>query len=156
LIEQESRVDFGMTVGMLTIIVVVFFPCMKLSLPDSNTLTGSIPTEIGLLKSLSELNLGMLIEHGRRVDFGIDVGMLTIIVDFCPCIISEPDSNELIGSIPTEIGLLTSLSKLNLGKLIEHERRVDFGIDVGMLKIVVDFFPCIISFVVFFPCTIFL
>jgi hypothetical protein len=75
-----------MNLEMLTI-VVVFFPCM-ISLPDSNTLNGPIPTEIGLLMKLSELNLGKLIKHERRVDAGMTVTMLTIVVVFCPCIIS--------------------------------------------------------------------
>ena len=50
-------------------------------------LRGSIPTEIGLLTSLTFLDFGS----------------------------SEPGVNELMGQIPTEIGLLTNLEVLSLG-----------------------------------------
>jgi hypothetical protein len=114
-----------MTVGMLTNVVIHFL--WTISLPANNTLGGTIPSEIGLMTSLNDLFLSKLIEHERRVEIGITVKMLTIVVVFCPCMMSLPDSNTLGGSIPTEIGLMASLARLVLRKWIEHESRVDFA-----------------------------
>jgi hypothetical protein len=72
-----------------------------------------------LLTVLLRLVLRKLIEHENRFDFGMTVGMLTIVVVFYLCTISLQDSNTLTGRIPSEIGLMTSLKDLYLGKLIE-------------------------------------
>jgi len=78
-------------------------------------LSGSLPTELGLLQNLRELWLGefyvFVIEEIQYIDFlfaDINVNIL--------CAVFALDISNLSGMIPSELGLLASLDKLILGK----------------------------------------
>ena len=75
------------------------------NLPYSG-LTGSIPSEIGNLTNLTELNL-----YGNQLTGSIppEIGNLTNLTYM------NLGSNQLTGSIPSEIGNLTNLYGLSLG-----------------------------------------
>ena len=75
------------------------------NLPYSG-LTGSIPSEIGNLTNLTELNL-----YGNQLTGSIppEIGNLTNLTYM------NLGSNQLTGSIPSEIGNLTNLFGLSLG-----------------------------------------
>ena len=66
-----------------------------------NPLNGTIPTEIGLLSNLEDLNL-----RGGHDGFGLagtmpsECGLLTKLIGF------DVHRNELTGSLPTELGNL--------------------------------------------------
>jgi len=89
-------------------------------------LSGSIPSELGLLTNVEEMYLG---KYGRRVDFCWEEH------DWNPSSTSNfvffpllHDAlilaiNQLSGSIPSELGLLTNVEVMYLGK---YGRRVDF------------------------------
>jgi hypothetical protein len=72
---------------------------------SSNSLTGPIPTEIGLLTALSSLVLG-----GNFLNSTIPT-QLGLLTELDSIILSN---SKLTGSIPTEIGLLTALTWLVL------------------------------------------
>ena len=82
-----------------------------------NKLTGSIPTEVGLLTELTGLDFGkrllsvlLLCSETKQIS--------CLLLTFFSLIFSHIiliDYNELTGSIPTEVGLLTELSYLDLG-----------------------------------------
>ena len=88
---------------------------------EYNLLTGSIPTEVGLLTDLTTLDLSkhfisiyLLCFETKSV---INSTLLTFSCGFISFYVSiVTDSNELTGSIPTEVGLLSDLSILKLGK----------------------------------------
>jgi len=75
------------------------------NLPYSG-LTGSIPSEIGNLTNLTELNL-----YGNQLTGSIpsEIGNLTNLTEL------NLYGNQLTGSIPPEIGNLTNLTYMNLG-----------------------------------------
>lgn len=76
-----------------------------LRLKDNN-LTSTIPTKIGLLTSLEEL---FVESNDFTGSIPSEIGLLTNLVDLAV------DENNLVGSIPSEIGLLTSLTMLTVG-----------------------------------------
>ena len=71
---------------------------------ESNELTGSIPSEIGLLTSLNSLNFAINELIGSIPS---EIGLLTSLEELYLCY------NALTGTIPSEIGLLTSLYDIN-------------------------------------------
>ena len=71
-----------------------------------NDLTGTIPTEVGLLTSLIGLGVG---SNDLTGTIPTEVGLLTSLSQL------DVGSNYLTGTIPTEVGLLTSLSQLDVG-----------------------------------------
>jgi len=91
-----------------------------------NNLSGSIPSELGLLTNLEWIWLG---KYGRRVDlcweeYGWNPFSTSNFVFFV--LLHDAlilDDNQLSGSIPSELGLLTNLERIILGK---YGRRVDF------------------------------
>jgi hypothetical protein len=105
-------------------------------LPDNNygpdgLLTGTIPTEIGLLTRLAFLYLRKSIERFNRVDWGFFIIMLkltwSLAIFVVPAHTRSPEKNDLNGSIPSEVGLLTGLDRLYLiCELLDHFRHVVF------------------------------
>jgi hypothetical protein len=130
---------------------------------DLNSLTGSIPTEMGLMTSLTWLQLSKNVVSclvwnpnvlsfiqalGRWWHFGRvpnapradKVRLLLRYPLFCCVVVIRPksffaspisDLNSLTGSIPTEMGLVTSLTTLYLGKnvvicLVWHPNALSF------------------------------
>ena len=83
-----------------------------------NVLTGTIPTEFGLLTALEDIGLGDNKITGRiPTELGSISGLNQITLY----------NNELTGPIPTEFGLLTSLEGIVLGELILYiETHVHF------------------------------
>jgi hypothetical protein len=82
-------------------------------------LIGSIPSEIGLITSLRYLFLG------KRLNQTLLLLPITVIYivsssyhynPFYILLLNALDSNDLTGSIPSEIGLLTSLFDLYMSK----------------------------------------
>ena len=85
----------------------------------SNELTGSIPTEVGLLTELTSLGLCKRLFSVLLVCFEIKQIYLSFASNLFSLIFSRItliDDNELTGSIPTEVGLLSNLVQLDLGK----------------------------------------
>jgi hypothetical protein len=116
---------------------VISCACTKL-LPDHGDLTGTIPTEIGLLKILTILDLSKSIDHFRNASIAVfscfvimSLPKLTWkphnFVISCSCAIFLPDDNGLNGSIPSDIGLMTILTDLDLRKSIDRFSRFDCG-----------------------------
>jgi len=103
-----------------------FFPLLHDALIlDWNQLSGSIPSELGLLTNLEEIGLG---KYGRRVNLCWEEHgwnpSSTFNFVFVPLlhdalILGE---NQLSGSIPSELGLLTNLEYIDLCK---YGHRVD-------------------------------
>ena len=71
---------------------------------DSNALTGSIPSEIGLLTGLKLLDLS---KNSFEGEIPSEIGLLTNLISI------NFDQNEIEGIIPSEIGLLTTVNWLN-------------------------------------------
>jgi hypothetical protein len=86
----------------------------------SNGLGGPIPTEIGLLKDLVFLDFRELLPVDRKVVSTLfsPVSSQLMFVISCACSILLKEFNQLTGSIPSEIGLMTSLTGLVLSKLL--------------------------------------
>jgi len=107
-----------------------FFPLLHDELIlDDNNLSGSIPSELVLLTNLEEI---YLCKYGRRVDLCLEehgwnpsstsnFAFFSLLHD---ALIS--DRNQLTGSIPSELGLLTNLGQIWLGK---YGRRVDLCLE---------------------------
>jgi hypothetical protein len=117
---------------------------------DYNSLTGAIPTEFGLMTDLSNLYLCKLPDKSYRyylqhrytdLSNGVHYGyclfrsLLKVTYKphpyFChlaaPCTLFIPkDNNDLSGTIPTEIALMTSLLQLELGKLLGQSCRYHY------------------------------
>ena len=72
---------------------------------NGNDLTGKIPTELGLLSSLTFLSLG---PNRLTGTLPTEIGLLTSLTDL------RLYFNTFTGTLPTEIGLLTSLTDLGL------------------------------------------
>jgi len=87
---------------------------MKLSVcKGNNVLTGLISPQIENMKNVQVLFLGKQLMISIFKYFLSFLSFANVfLVDL------EIDNNQLDGSIPTEIGTLNSLEKLNLGKLI--------------------------------------
>jgi Leucine-rich repeat (LRR) protein len=72
---------------------------------SGNSLTGSIPTELGLLSNLTDLYLyGNLLTGTIPTELGLLSNLTWLSLD----------NNSLTGSIPTELGLLSNLTTLHL------------------------------------------
>ena len=81
-------------------------------------MTGSIPSEIGLLSSLVELKLGgWNYEYATSQAETITMHCLFALTIFALCFLflTLIENNALSGPIPTEIGKLTTLESLWLG-----------------------------------------
>ena len=72
---------------------------------DSNRITGSLPTEIGLLTALEHLNLGANLLEGPIVSQIASLSALTSL---------ELGSTSLSGTIPSLIGLMSNLQVLDI------------------------------------------
>ena len=97
---------------------------------DDNQLSGSIPSELGLLTNLREIWLS---KYGRRVDLcleehGWNLLSSTSNFAFFPLLHDELilDANNLNGKIPSELGLLTNVDRIGLCK---YGHRVDFCLE---------------------------
>jgi len=92
---------------------------------DGNQLSGSIPSELGLLTNSWWILLG---KYGHRVDLCLEEHgwnpSSTSNFAFIPLLHDKLilDQNQLLGSIPSELGLLTNLEEIWLCK---YGRRVD-------------------------------
>jgi len=84
-----------------------------------NQLSGSIPSELGLLKNVEWIYLG---KYGRRVALCLEDHDLnpssTSNFAFFPLLHDALilDENQLSGSIPSELGLMTNVERIYLGK----------------------------------------
>jgi hypothetical protein len=98
-------------------------------LPDNNALTGPIPSEIGLMTSLTLMRLCKLVDHFIRVDSGfclfhkklkpnLEAFQFSLFTVLSVHDMGIPAGNGLSGPIPTDIGGLTNLVILNFGKLL--------------------------------------
>lgn len=78
---------------------------------DQNSLGGTIPTELGLLKATTILNLAAYPENVGRINGTIptELGLLTRLTWL------KLVSETLTGTIPTELGLMTALACISLG-----------------------------------------
>ena len=74
---------------------------------DKNGLSGTIPTEMGLLTELTDIDFD---KNALTGTIPTELGNIQNIVLF------ELDENALTGSIPTEVGRMTSVRKLDLRK----------------------------------------
>ena len=95
------------------------FPHIILIASNELTLTGSIPTEVGLMTELTSLVLSERLFSVLLVCFETKHIHSFFASNFFSLIffhIILVDSNKLTGSIPTEIGLLTKLTNVRLGK----------------------------------------
>ena len=89
---------------------------------DYNELTGSIPTEVGLLTVLSNLGLGrkqlfsvlLVCFEIKHIHSFFASNLFSLI--FTNIILLASNELTLTGSIPTEVGLLSNLVQLDLGK----------------------------------------
>lgn len=77
---------------------------VSISMPKNN-ITGSIPSQLGILTDLTDLNLS-----NNKISGGIptDLGQLTDLVDL------QLNDNTIADSIPSELGLLIKLQTLDL------------------------------------------
>ena len=89
----------------------------------SSQLSGTIATSIGLLTSLTELDLCKWIIKGipsttssTLFVFNVSISYICAIIFICNK--NNTDGNDLFGPIPTEIGLLTNIIDLVLSKSI--------------------------------------
>jgi hypothetical protein len=88
-----------------------FLSCCCLA---ANSLSGTIPTSMGALLGLNDLYLGEFLSSFPRA-----YGLLSLSLSpshaflSCCCL----DSNPLSGTVPTELGALTKLTRLELRKL---------------------------------------
>jgi hypothetical protein len=109
--------SFSSWLGVLTIIMFCRLTCQCIS--GDNSLTGTIPTEIGMMTSLALLFARKLSSFAFRG--------LRPCWDFlpytCHFILQISDQNTLTGTIPSEIGMLTSLTSLKIGKLSSNAFR---------------------------------
>jgi hypothetical protein len=79
----------------------------------SNSLFGTIPTELGDLSALNELGLGEFLSSFPRAYSLLSLPPSHSFLSCC-CL----DSNSLTGTIPTELGDLLALNFLNLGEFL--------------------------------------
>jgi len=98
----------------------VFFPLLHDALIlDENQLTGSIPSELGLLTNVEKIWLSKygcrvdlcLKEHGWNPSSTSNFAFFSLLHDALILV-----NNQLSGSIPSELGLLTNLELIDLGK----------------------------------------
>ena len=75
---------------------------------DSNSLTGSIPSQIGLLTSIMRL---FVTDNDLTGSIPSEIGFLTSLE------MLVTDENRLMGSVPSEIGLLTNLNIIKISEL---------------------------------------
>jgi hypothetical protein len=84
-----------------------------LQISDQNSLTGTMPTEIGMMASLTLFKLCKLSSIAFRG--------LRACWDFlpytCHFILQISVGNSLTGTLPTEIGMMNSLTELSIRKL---------------------------------------
>ena len=97
--------------------VLVLLP-LVIAIQGDNDLIGTIPTEIGVLSQLSFLDLGRSSSMHQWVVLSLYSLCLTSLAcpTILPLVIAIEGDNELIGTIATEIGELSQLSFLDLGR----------------------------------------
>ena len=88
---------------------------------DENSITGTIPTEFGNLQSLLSLSAGKIIS-GLNKDCSQQYlfypsNNISLWSDALLFIVIHKVGNRLTGSVPSELGTISTLSSLNLGKL---------------------------------------
>jgi len=89
-----------------------------------NNLNGTIPSELFLLKNLEAISL---CKYGRRVDLCLEEHGLNLSSTsnfaFFSLLLDELISagSNLTGSIPSELGLLTNLERIDLSKYGRRE-----------------------------------
>jgi len=110
--------------------IFAFFPLLHDALILArNQLSGSIPSELGLLTNVERINLGKygyrldlwLEEHGWNPSSTCNFAFFSLLHDALIL-----DDNQLSGSIPSELGLLTNVEWISLGK---YSRRVDLCLE---------------------------
>lgn len=92
----------------------------RVSTTDNNQLTGTIPTELGRLTSLTSLNLGKIGNVNcccTNVDGDWWLTHVPFYVDTIVACKMMTDTNQLNGAIPSDIRRLTNLTYLDLGEL---------------------------------------
>ena len=95
--------------------------CEYLEHSDENLITGTIPTEFGNLQSLLSLSAGKIIS-GLNKDCSQQYlfypsNNISLWSDALLFIVIHKVGNRLTGSVPSELGTISTLSNLNLGKL---------------------------------------
>lgn len=103
---EELNLRSNSLTGPIPTQVGLFPNLLRLDISE-NQLTGLVPSELGLLTGLEELNLG---RNSLTGFIPSQVGML-----FRNLIRLDLSENFLTGLIPSELGLLTALEALNLG-----------------------------------------
>ena len=83
-----------------------------------NGLTGSIPTEVGLLAELASLMLGKQLFSDLLLNYLKQTDSLHASNFYLSPLLFHIADNELKGSIPSELGSLKSLQRLHLGMYI--------------------------------------
>uniref|UniRef100_A0A7S0WWQ8 Protein kinase domain-containing protein n=1 Tax=Pyramimonas obovata TaxID=1411642 RepID=A0A7S0WWQ8_9CHLO len=78
---------------------------LKHAFLNNNDMTGKIPTEIGQLKQLEQIDLSI---NGLTGMIPTEIGRLTKLTKI------HLDNNDLMGTIPTEIGQLAQLESIDL------------------------------------------
>jgi hypothetical protein len=91
--------------------------CLIILLPADNDLTGSIPSEIGWMTSLSILYLSKFACFSIRSSSETTLTHMSRLL--LSCVIVLLAFNGLSGSIPGEIGNLPGITALYLSKLLE-------------------------------------
>ena len=82
---------------------------------DNNVLTGLIPSEVGLMTSLTGFELGeSIVEPGILQPWQCCECVAIFDAQLFLLFIDALGPNTLTGLIPSEVGLLTSLTRLNL------------------------------------------
>ena len=96
---------------------------------DENKITGTIPSELGQLTSLLDLDLGKLIVQWNYSVWGWCLLIECSLHFFLMAHISffAVDGNGMNGTIPPQLGQLTSLTELYLGKKIVQWNYIVWG-----------------------------
>lgn len=97
---------------------------------NGNVLTGSLPSELGLLTSLFELRLG---RNSLTGTLPSDLGSLTRLS------VLVLSGNSMTGTLPSELGLLSGIQSLYLSEnLFSGFVPVELGLPPGLLEVTIE------------------